>query len=61
MAKYPLSKSRVEVKEVQGESDRYVCNVLIQPQYQFDNVCGEVLLSTDLGTEDALFTSRARA
>lgn len=61
MAKYPLSKSRVEVKEVQGESDRYVCNVLIQPQYQFDNVCGEVLLSTDLGTEDSLFTSRARA
>lgn len=61
MAKYPLSKSRVEVKEVQGESDRYVCNVLIQPQYQFDNVCGEVLLSTDLGTEDALFTSRASA
>ncbi|MGR5500074.1 type VI secretion system contractile sheath domain-containing protein [Vibrio sp. DNB22_10_4] len=61
MAKYPLSKSRVEVKEVSGESDRYVCNVLIQPQYQFDNVCGEVLLSTDLGSEDSLFTSRARA
>ncbi|WP_114764643.1 type VI secretion system contractile sheath domain-containing protein [Vibrio rhodolitus] len=61
MAKYPLSKSRVEVKEVHGESDRYVCNVLIQPQYQFDNVCGEVLLSTDLGTDDSLFAARARA
>ncbi|WP_194436115.1 type VI secretion system contractile sheath domain-containing protein [Vibrio fluminensis] len=61
MAKYPLSKSRVEVKQVQGENDRYVCNVLIQPQYQFDNVCGEVLLSTDLGTEESLFSSRAYA
>jgi len=61
LAKFPLSKSRVEVKQVKGESDRYVCNVLVQPQYQFDNVCGEVLLSTDLGTEESLFASGGRA
>ncbi|GAL15256.1 uncharacterized protein ImpD [Vibrio astriarenae] len=61
MAKYPLSKGRVEVKRVHGAIDRYVCDVLVQPQYQFDNVCGEVLLSTDLGTEESLFSGRARA
>lgn len=60
LAKYPLSKSRVEVKEV-GEHGRYVCNVLVQPQYQFDNVSGEVLLSTDLGAEGSSLFSGGRA
>lgn len=50
LAKYPLSKGRVDVREVEGEHGRFTCDVLVQPQYQFDNVCGEVLLSTDLGT-----------
>ncbi|ADZ90058.1 protein of unknown function DUF877 [Marinomonas mediterranea MMB-1] len=51
LAKYPLSRGRVEVKEIEGQQGRYTCDVLVQPQYQFDNVCGEVLLSTDLGSE----------
>lgn len=51
LAKYPLSKGRVMVKEIENQQGRYTCDVLVQPQYQFDNVCGEVLLSTDLGAE----------
>lgn len=51
LAKYPLSKGVVKVREVSGQQGRYTCDVLVQPQYQFDNVCGEVLLSTDLGSE----------
>ncbi|EPW3766357.1 type VI secretion system contractile sheath domain-containing protein [Vibrio fluvialis] len=51
LAKYPLSKGRVEVREIDGQHGRYTCDVFVQPQYQFDNVCGEVLLSTDLGPE----------
>lgn len=51
LAKYPLSKGRVEVREVEGQHGRYTCDVLVQPQYQFDNACGEVLISTDLGGE----------
>lgn len=51
LAKYPLSKGQVRVKEIPGQQGRYSCDVLVQPQYQFDNVCGEVLLSTDLGAE----------
>lgn len=49
LAKYPLSKGQVTVREVPGSQGRYVCDVLVQPQYQFDHICGEVLLSTDLG------------
>ncbi|MBB1486611.1 type VI secretion system contractile sheath domain-containing protein [Oceanospirillum sediminis] len=48
LAKYPLSKGRVTVKELPGESGRFSCEVLIKPQYQFDHFCGEMLLSTDL-------------
>lgn len=48
LAKYPLSKGRVKVKELPGEKDRFGCEVLIKPQYQFDHFCGEMLLSTDL-------------
>ncbi len=51
LAKYPLSKGTVTVKEIEGEQGRYSCDVLIQPQYQFDHVCGEMLLSTDLGAQ----------
>ncbi|USD66344.1 type VI secretion system contractile sheath large subunit [Vibrio sp. SCSIO 43136] len=51
LAKYPLSKGRVIVKEIAGQKGRFTCDVHVKPQYQFDNVCGEVLLSTDLGPE----------
>lgn len=53
LAKYPLSKGRVDVREIEGEHGRFTCDVLVQPQYQFDNVCGEVLLSTDLGSSSS--------
>lgn len=53
LAKYPLSKGLVRVKEIPGQQGRYSCDVLVQPQYQFDNVCGEVILSTDLGAESS--------
>ena len=55
LAKYPLSKGRVEVREVEGQLGRYTCDVLVQPQYQFDNTCGEILLSTDLGAESSAY------
>jgi len=48
LARYPLKKGRVRVKEIEGSGGGYTCEVLVQPQYQFDHFCGEVLLSTDL-------------
>ena len=53
LAKYPLSKGSVVVKEIEGEQGRYSCDVIIQPQYQFDHVCGELMLSTDLGADSS--------
>ena len=53
LARYPLSKGSVTVKEIEGEKGRYSCDVLIQPQYQFDHVCGEMMLSTDLGSDSS--------
>ncbi|MGB1239852.1 MAG: type VI secretion system contractile sheath domain-containing protein, partial [Pseudomonadales bacterium] len=50
LAKYPLSKGRVRVREREDSSGgRFVCELTIQPQYQFDHFCGEIVLSTDLG------------
>ncbi|WP_245601087.1 type VI secretion system contractile sheath domain-containing protein [Marinobacterium jannaschii] len=49
LAKYPFGKGRVRVQEVPGSNGRYSCEVMVQPQYQFDHFCGEVVLSTDLG------------
>ncbi|WP_255611667.1 type VI secretion system contractile sheath domain-containing protein [Marinobacterium arenosum] len=48
LARYPLKKGKVKVKEIDGSQGRYVCEVLVQPQYQFDHFFGEVLLTTDL-------------
>lgn len=50
LAKYPLSKGKVKVREVEdGIGGRFMCELTMQPQYQFDHYCGEILLSTDLG------------
>ncbi len=50
LAKYPLKKGKVKVREVEdGIGGRFICELLIEPQYQFDRHCGEILLSTDLG------------
>jgi len=49
LAKYPFSRGRVVVKEQPGTGGKYSCEVMVQPQYQFDHFCGEVLLATDLG------------
>ncbi|MEH6651225.1 MAG: type VI secretion system contractile sheath large subunit [Motiliproteus sp.] len=48
LAKYPLKKGQVRVKELDDGHGRYVCEILIQPHYQFDYFCGDVLLSTDM-------------
>ena len=61
LAKYPLSKGRVKVKEIPGQQGRFTCDVLVQPQYQFDNVCGEVLLSTDLSGTPGQYLEGATA
>ncbi|WP_261843149.1 type VI secretion system contractile sheath large subunit [Aliamphritea ceti] len=49
LARYPLRKSDLKIREVDGSQGRFSCEVVLQPQYQFDNFFGEVVLATDLG------------
>jgi type VI secretion system protein ImpD len=49
-AKYPLRGARVSVSDGASESARFQCNIVVRPQYQIDNVLGEIQLRTDFGT-----------
>lgn len=48
LAKYPLRSAKISVKEAKGSPGEYVCEVSLQPQYQFDMFAGQILLTTDL-------------
>lgn len=49
LAKYPLRSAKVKVKEANYSPGEYICEVSLQPQYQFDMFAGQVLLTTELG------------
>ena len=49
-AKYPLRGARVSVSDGASDSARFQCNIVVRPQYQIDNVLGEIQLRTDFGT-----------
>lgn len=48
LAKYPLRNAKVSVKEAENATGEYICEVSLQPQYQFDMFAGQILLTTDL-------------
>ena len=48
MAKYPLRSAQVKVREAEATPGEYVCEVSLQPQYQFDMFAGQIMLTTDL-------------
>lgn len=47
--KYPLRRAQIRVSEATGDAARFQCEVLVCPQYQIDNVLGEIRLKTDFG------------
>jgi len=47
-ARYPLRDSRVEVRERPGKPGIYGCTILLQPQYQLDEVGASFRLVTEL-------------
>ena len=50
LSKYPLRRGTVKVRELEDNGTaRFVCELTIEPQYQSDHFCGEIMLSTDLG------------
>ena len=48
-ARFPLQGARVEVTEAASDTARFQCQVVVRPQYQIDNVLGEIQLKTDFG------------
>ncbi len=51
LARYPLREARVEVRESSTEQARFSCEIFIQPQYQVDNLLGDIRLVTDFGAQ----------
>lgn len=48
LARYPLRSARVRVHERHGSSARFTCSIEIRPQYQVDNLQGDIALVTEL-------------
>ena len=48
-ARFPLQVARIEIAESTAYVGRFQCQVVIRPQYQIDNVLGEIELKTDFG------------
>ncbi len=48
MAKYPLKNFSIKLKTDPKDPTRYICNITIQPQYQYELIDVNVVLSTPL-------------
>lgn len=48
-ARFPLQGARVRVSESATDRARFQCEVIVRPQYQIDNVLGDITLRTDFG------------
>lgn len=52
-ARFPLQGARVRVSESATDRARFQCEVIVRPQYQIDNVLGDITLRTDFGAGKA--------
>jgi type VI secretion system protein ImpD len=52
LAKYPLRSARVKVREAQNSPGDFICEVSLQPQYQFDMFAGQIMLTTELSKDN---------
>ncbi|MGB0894726.1 MAG: type VI secretion system contractile sheath domain-containing protein [Parashewanella sp.] len=52
MARYPLKSSQVEMKADPADQTRYLCQITLQPQYQYEILDAQVVLSTSLSSQD---------
>lgn len=48
-ARFPLQGARVRVSESVSDRARFQCEIVMRPQYQIDNVLGDIALKTDFG------------
>lgn len=50
-AEYPLRAARVEIKEIPGKPGHYRCNLFLSPQFQLDQLVGQISLATTMAGE----------
>jgi type VI secretion system protein ImpD len=48
-ARFPLQGARVRISESTTDAARFHCEVVVRPQFQIDNVLGDITLRTDFG------------
>ena len=53
-ARFPLQGARVRISEATTDAARFQCEVIVRPQFQIDNVLGDIMLRTDLGSAAAV-------
>lgn len=51
LARYPLKAARVRVRPAASGAAHFRVEILLKPQYQIDNVSGEITLMTDVGSD----------
>ena len=51
-ARYPLQGARIRVTESPNDAARFLCDVVVRPQYQIDEVMGDIQLQTDFGARN---------
>lgn len=49
LARYPLRSARAEVRDGGRGAARFTCAITLRPQYQVDNMLGDIALATEVG------------
>lgn len=52
MARYPLKACEVRIEEAPHDKTRYMCQIMLQPQYQFEMMDAQVVLTTAVSGEE---------
>ncbi|WP_375320048.1 type VI secretion system contractile sheath domain-containing protein [Aliivibrio logei] len=52
MARYPLKACEVRMQEDSQDSTRYLCEIMLQPQYQYEMMDAQVLLTTSMSDQE---------
>ncbi|GAB6263689.1 type VI secretion system contractile sheath large subunit [Photobacterium sp. CCB-ST2H9] len=52
MARYPLKSCQVRIEESPQDRTRYLCEIMLQPQYQYEMMDAQVVLTTSVSGQD---------
>ncbi len=52
MARYPLKACKVSIEQDAQDQTRYLCQVMLQPQYQYEMMDAQVVLTTSVSNQE---------